>query len=193
MMINTKEILSQLEDAFYNIPFENSDFQNRTFVLAAQLTPARAYRAIGLRMFAKLRAINELKYSRQREEVDIAEWQSIIDDPQTNTFAKRRAQIDIDQKLSNHNYTDKLLNDAIHELNLLYSEFQKFPRYTREQFELEEERHFQLSLTSQLESAVQAPGAIGAIDGIKSMNHHQTLNNQIELVNHEYSLTNSSQ
>ena len=192
MSNNTNDIFKELEEAFYDIPFENSDFQNKAFVLAAQLTPARAYRAIGLRMSAKLRAIDELKYSRQREQVDIDEWQSIIDDPDTTVFAKRRAQIDIDQKLSIRNYTDKLLNDTIHELDLLYSEFQKFPRYTREQFELEEQKHFELSLTSQLESAVQAPGAIGAIESIKALNHYNPLKLQIEQVKNEYALTNST-
>ena len=48
------DVLKELEEAFYDIPFENSDFQNKMFVVADQLTPARAYRAIGLRMFAKI-------------------------------------------------------------------------------------------------------------------------------------------
>jgi hypothetical protein len=192
-MKNPSDILNEIETAFYNIPFDNSDYQNKAFVLAAQLTPARAYRALGLRMSAKLRAIDELKYSRQREQVDIDEWQSIIDDPDATVFAKRRAQIDIDQKRSVRNYTDKLLNDAILELDLLYAEFQKFPRYTREQFELEERKHFELSLQSQLESSVHAPGAIGAIDSIKAMNHVTPLNLQIEQVKNEYTLTNSAE
>ena len=180
-MTNTDEILKELEVAFYNIPFENSDFQNRNFVLASQITPARAYRAIGLRMSAKLRAINELKYARQREQVDIDEWQSIIDNPDSSGFDKRRAQINIDEKLSHHNYTDKLLNDAIHELNVLYAEFKKFPVYTREQFELEEQKHFELSLQNQLENS-QNPSAMGVLDSIKSMHHYETLNLQIEQV-----------
>ena len=180
-MKNTNEILQEIESAFYDIPFENSDYQNKAFVLAAQITPARAYRAIGLRMSSKLRAINELKWARQREQVDIDEWQATISSESTSIFDKRRAQINIDEKLSHVNYTDKLLNDAIHELNLLYSEFQQFPRYTREQFELEEQQHFELSLQNQLENA-QNPAAMGALDSIKSMHHYATLQNQIEQV-----------
>ena len=139
----TDKILKDLEERFFNIPFENSDFQNRHFLIAAQHTPARAYRAIGLRMFAKIRAIEELKYGRQREDVDIDEWQSIIDSDNSSSFAKRRVAIDIEQKLKARNFTDKLLNDAICELNLLQSELEKLPKYTREEFELEEQHHFQ--------------------------------------------------
>ncbi len=70
-MIEPNEIIKEIEDAFYDIPFENSAFQNEYFVLQGQYTPARAYRAIGLRMSSKLQAINELKYGRQLEEINI--------------------------------------------------------------------------------------------------------------------------
>lgn len=190
-MTNTNDILQELEAAFFDIPFENSDYQNKTFVLAAQITPARAYRAIGLRMSAKLRAINELKFNRQREEVDIDEWQAIIDSPGSTSFAKRRAQIDIDQKLSVRNYTDKLLNDAIHELNMLYAEFKTFPKYTREQFEQEEELHFISSMQWQIEAGKLAPATSGAMQGIMQINHNQKITNFIEEAHRELSLEKS--
>lgn len=44
------DIVSELYESFDNIPFENSDFQNENFVISSQITPERAYRAIGLRM-----------------------------------------------------------------------------------------------------------------------------------------------
>ena len=54
-------VLTEIEDAFFDIPFENSDFQTRAFVVASQQTPARAYRAIGLQMFSKIQAVKEYK------------------------------------------------------------------------------------------------------------------------------------
>lgn len=143
-------VLKQLEDAYFDIPFENSDFQNRAFVMAAQQTPARAYRAIGLRMFAKIRAIKEFKIQEQRNAIDIEEKQAKIASLETTEFDRRRLRLDIlaieEQKL----WGEKLLNDALRELNCLYTEFKKYPTYTREQFENEEETHFQVRLDRQL-------------------------------------------
>lgn len=166
-------VLSELESAFYDIPFENSDFQNSMFVVAAQQTPARAYRAIGLRMFAKIRAIKELGFGRRLEEIDIAEKQAKIDDPATPHFDKLRAQVEIDKALDQRAWTDKLLNDALKELGCLYNEFKKLPSYTREQFEEEERIHFQMKLER------QAQGQTGALESLANMNTDATMLEQM--------------
>lgn len=158
-------VLSELETAFYDIPFENSDFQNSMFVVAAQQTPARAYRAIGLRMFAKIRAIKELGFGRRLEEIDLAEKQAKLDDPATPHFEKLRTQVEIDKIIDQRSWTDKLLNDALKELGCLYGEFKKLPSYTREQFEEEERLHFQMKLER------QAQGHTGALESLANMNH----------------------
>lgn len=155
------EILKELEEAFYDVPFENSAYQNKVFVLAAQHTPARAYRALGLRMLSKINAIKELKYKRQLEEVEIDELNEVITDSISTSFAKRRAQIEIDYKLDGHNYSNKLLNDAVTELDLLYLEFKKYPKYTREQFEAEEVEHFTKHLMFQ--NQTQHKDAVGSL------------------------------
>ena len=67
------DVITEIQDAFYDIPFENSKFQTENFVLNNQITPARAYRALGLRINAKLRALTEAKYSKMRAEIDIEE------------------------------------------------------------------------------------------------------------------------
>lgn len=142
---NTLEVLTK---RFYDIPFENSDFQNKSFVIQAQQTPARAYRAIGLKMFAKLNAIKELKYGRMLDEVDADEYrQTIATDG--DEFKVRRATIKLEKLLAGRGYTDKLLNDTIHELNFLHKELQRYPEYDREMFEEEEQQHFSLSLNLQ--------------------------------------------
>lgn len=146
-MQNTDDILNEVERRFYDIPFENSDYQNETFLILAQQTPARAYRTIGLRMSTKIQAIKELKYGRQLDQIEIEEYQATIDDLDSTPFEKRKAQVEINKKKSGHNYTNKLLNDAIHDLNYMYTWLQKFPEYTREQFELEERDHFLSKLT----------------------------------------------
>lgn len=140
-------VLTELESAYFDIPFENSDFQNRAFVMASQQTPARAYRAIGLRMFAKIRAVKEYLVQKERDKIDIEEWQSKIDANDTSEFDRRRLRLDILQKQEQRKWGEKLLNDALRELSCLHAEFQKLPKYDRAAFEREEETHFQAKLT----------------------------------------------
>ena len=147
---NIKSVIQELEDAFFDIPFENSAFQTEAFVIAAQITPERAYRSIGLRMNAKLRALNEAKFGRMKEDIDIEELREKIDDPDTSKWDRMRHEIDIQQKLSNRTFTDKLINDALTELNVLYGHFKTLPKFTRAQFEQGEQRHFEQRLQRQI-------------------------------------------
>ena len=154
------EILKELEEAFQDIPFENSDFQNKVFVMASQQTPARAYRAIGLRMFAKIRAIKELKYTRELEDIDLEEMRQ----PTGNKYQDRRNKVKAAQKLEHRNWADKLLNDAIKELDCLYSEFEKFPKFSRLDFEAQEEEYF----TRKFETTLKNHGN-GTLESLAAM------------------------
>jgi hypothetical protein len=146
----TGSVLKEIEDAFFDIPFENSDFQNRAFVVAGQITPARAYRAIGLRMFAKIHAVKEHKFRQDINAIDIEEKEGKLADPSASEFDRRRLRIEILKLEDGAAWGAKLLNDALRELNCLYSEFKQMPKYTREQFEAEEAAHFTARLTRQL-------------------------------------------
>ncbi len=148
---NVDDVMSKLEEAFYDIPFENSEFQTRVFVLAAQQTPGRAYRALGLRMFSKLQSVKEYVYNSKKTEIDIMEKQDLINNPTTSKYDRMRAELDLARIEDARSFSEKLVNDAIHELNVLWREFQKFPKYTREQFEAEERGHFELRLKRQME------------------------------------------
>lgn len=159
-------VLEELEAAFFDIPFENSDFQNRSFVVAAQLTPARAYRAIGLRMFAKIRAVKEALYGKQLQDIDIEENEYRMADVGLCCFEKRRLLIESEKLRESRKWTEKLLNDALRELDCLYGEFKKYPRYTREQFEREEELHF----TARLHQQIATGG--GAAESLANMNNN---------------------
>lgn len=150
----TGGVLEELEDAFFDIPFENSDFQNRVFVVAAQQTPARAYRAVGLRMFAKIRAVKEYQYAQAKLAIDIEEREAKIADQETNPFERRRLDLENIKAQDESGWGKKLLNDALRELNCLYAEFKKLPKYTRAQFEAEEKSHFMASMERQ----IKAPG-----------------------------------
>lgn len=157
-------VLEEIEQAFYDIPFENSDFQTKAFVVAAQITPARAYRAIGLRMFSKIQAVKEYQFNREMTAIDIEEKEAKIADPATSEFDKRRLRLEIIKAQDNAKWGEKLANDALHDLNLMYAELKKYPQYTREMFEAEEEKHFEARLTRQL----QAPGVHESIVNMRT-------------------------
>lgn len=144
---DTPRVLTEIEDAFWDIPFENSNFQTEAFVLAAQITPERAYRALGLRMHTKLNALKEAHFNRRLEEIQIQELREKIDDVSTSKWDKMRHEIEIQKILSGRRWSDKLINDALTELNCLYQHFLKLPRYTRDEFESGEQQHFKERLT----------------------------------------------
>jgi len=155
---NAHDVIKEVQDAFYDIPFENSAFQTENFVIAGQITPERAYRAIGLRMHKKLVAVQEVLIAREIEKVEEEELLSKIESPDYNKFEKRKFELELKKKNIYKAFDSKLLNDAIKELNVLYKHFKALPKYTREQFEAGERRHFLEDLNRQ---------ALG-IDGAKS-------------------------
>jgi hypothetical protein len=160
---NIHSVLSEIESAFFPIPFENSEFQTMVFVLAAQQTPARAYRALGLRMFSKLQAVKEHLYNTAMTNILIEEKTDMLSDCNVSKYDKRRAELEIEKIRAGASFADKLLNDALTELNILWREFQKFPRYTREQFEAEEAQHFDARLKRQMQFG-------GAAESLENMN-----------------------
>ena len=161
----TTEIVSEFDRRFFAIPFGNSDFQNRKFVMEAQYTPERAYHALGHRLADRLQALNEARFSLQRREVDIEELQEKLagDLPK---FERRRLEIDLAEKQSNANYTAKMVNDALVEVDTLWTEAQKFPEFTREQFESAEQQHFEIRLKRQVH------GLTGAADSLDLITAH---------------------
>jgi hypothetical protein len=146
---NTHDVIKEVQDAFYDIPFENSAFQTENFVIAGQITPERAYRAIGLRMNKKLIAVQEAIIDKEMEKIEEEELQSKIDSPDFNNFDKRKFELELKKKQIYKPFNEKLLNDAIKELNVLYKHFKALPKYTREQFEAGEKRHFLEDLNRQ--------------------------------------------
>ena len=160
---NVGNVLEEIEDAFFDIPFENSDFQTRAFVVASQQTPARAYRAIGLQMFSKIQAVKEYQFNKAMADIDLDEKQARLNDPATSEFDRRRLQLEIIKINDGRRWAEKLASDAIHTLNVLYSELKKYPAFSKEQFENEEALHFEMKLTRQ----IQAPGAHESLANMK--------------------------
>jgi hypothetical protein len=160
---NAEDVVKEIQDAFYDIPFENSAFQTENFVIAGQITPERAYRAIGLRMNKKLIAVQEAIIGRELEKVEEEELQAKIDSPDYDNFEKRKFELELKKRQIYKPFNDKLFNDALKELNVLYKHFKALPKYTREEFEAGEKRHFLEDLNR------QALGLSGAKQSLVNM------------------------
>ena len=158
-----KTLLSEIQDSFLSIPFGNSDFQISNFIVNGAQTPERAFRAVCLSLRDKILTLNEAYYNQLKFQVDLDELQEKIGDPATDKFDRRRMEIDYEQKISQQRDNEKLLIDAIHEVELLYSFCQKLPHPTRAEFEAAEEDYFKISLTKQV---LGIDGAVGSLENM---------------------------
>lgn len=158
-------VLQDVQKRSEPIPFGNSAFQNINFIKNIKMSDTRAYRDMLLRVNDRIRACKEAIYSIRKEDIDILELKEKIDNPETSKFDKMRAEIDLEQKLENRAYTEKLFKDAEEEIKTLYCEIRKMPDFTREQFEAGEREYFELSLTK------QALGLTGANESLLSMDY----------------------
>ncbi len=181
---NAEDVIKEVEDAFYNIPFENSAFQTENFVIAGQITPERAYRAIGLRMHKKLIAVQESLIGNEMDKNEEEEIRAKLESPDYNQFEKRKFELELQKKQIYKPFNKKLLNDAIKELNVLYKHFKALPKYTREEFEHGEKRHFLEKLNREaLELAGAKESLINMFDDISSI---QNFEENFKLVSNNY-------
>lgn len=160
----TELMLKEIEDAFFDIPFENSAFQTENFVIGAQITPERAYRAIGLALHSKIEAVRDCLVSMELVQFELEKLNDIINDEKSTKYDIRRAEIDIKKITTKQPFQKKLLNDAIVELNVLYKHFKSMPRYTREEFEAGERRHYFERLTRQVNNITGASESLINMD-----------------------------
>jgi hypothetical protein len=160
---NVEEVIAEIEDAFYDIPFGNTGFQTKAFVLAAGITPERTYRAVGLQMLNGLNNIRTSIYHQKKSQIDMDEKREKLNDPEISIWEKKRIELDLEFSDTTSKYNEKLLNDSIVELNLIYSEFKKLPKFTREQFENAEHNYFTQSLER------QARGISGPVESLINM------------------------
>lgn len=146
---NTMDVIKEIEDAFYEIPFEHSDFQIENFIIGAQITPERAYRTIGLTLHKKLIVVQEHMYNARIDEIEENKLRAEIDAMDKDDPEREIKEIRLLKKNIHKPMMKKLLNDSIRELNLLYHHFKALPKYTRAEFEAGERGYYLESLNRQ--------------------------------------------
>lgn len=156
-----RALIQKLEDQFYDIPFGNSAYQVEQFVLNEQMTPARAYRAIGLNMLSIIDTLKLNIYKKQCADVKLKYREKRLRQLDPETAKAELLALKIDWEKDQTSSLNKLINDAIMELNAYYEELRKYPEYTRNAFEDQEKLHFHLKLNRQLET--QDNGAVASL------------------------------
>jgi hypothetical protein len=154
-------VLKEIEHRFFDIPFENSFFQDQYFIINAEHSKPRQYRAIGLRLMNRINAVKEYMYEKEKKQIDVDEMTQKFDT--ATEFGKRRIQLELSKIKEDQQYLEKLLNDALKEISFLYMKLQEYPNYTREEFEQSETDHFKEKLGR------QAIGITGALDSLANM------------------------
>lgn len=167
--------IKEINDAYFDIPFGNTAFQTEMFVIAQQITPARAYRAVGLQMNATLGNLKTLIIEQKLDEISVEEFKEQIQDESVSRFERARAEIKVKNVMDAMEVRRKLVNDSFHELQILYKHFSAMPQYTREQFEAEERLYFEQSLQRQTMGITGAKEAIvNMMEDFKNLSQFQS-------------------
>jgi hypothetical protein len=139
------KILNNIINLIEEIPFGNSDFQNRLVIVDNELSPHRAYRHAALRIINRLQALNECYYGLKKASIEIKRLERKLSTEQ-DELEKELIQIEIEQKKNGLPYTQKLIKDAIREIESLYPIIEKIGKMSREDFEACEKKHFETKL-----------------------------------------------
>lgn len=146
-----EDTFMKLEKQFADIPFGNSAFQIRNFVLADQMTPARAYRSIGINILGIVDALREHLYSLKKTEIKLARKRAKLEESE-DEYERQLLDLKIEKLCYSERGLLKLVGDAQAEFDVYYSELQKYPRFSRKKFENQEQAHFHMNLHRQQEN-----------------------------------------
>lgn len=157
------DLIEDVERLSENIPFGNSRFQNEELVVKRNLTQGRQLRDGLLSLNSRIQALREAYYARKLEDLNIREKKIEIKKIEVekrrtdNELEKELLEIQIDKLdieiekiLSNRNHCNKIIKDAMVEMQDLYLSIKSLPEYTREEFENEEKEHITLLYKKEL-------------------------------------------
>lgn len=171
---NAFSLLEEINEAYFDIPFTNTAFQTEMFVIASQITPARAWRTIGVNMQSLIETIRAYLLDVEKNKIDIEEIEEEINLGELNKFDLRRKQIKLKELQYNIPAFEKKLKDALYELNLFYKHFILLPKFTRDEFEQQERLYFEQSLQRQI------LGLNGPKEALVNMNEDKKTIDQFE-------------
>ncbi len=144
-----------------HVPFGNSSFQEAHFTPGREGV-LRRRRSILLNLNKRLDALQEAKFSRDRQQVTIDEANSKIArlDPVEDVYEIRRLEIDRDEARYRLAGQEKYIADAMIDCETMYAELGTLPECTRLEFEQAERGYWEKRLTSDAIRELNATGRI---------------------------------
>lgn len=146
---SVQNLMKELLDYSDEIPFGNSDFQNRHVIVDMEKSKHRAFRHASLRLMDRLTALNECYYKLREDDIEIKKLERKLNSEQDD-LEKELIMIKIDKIRSTYPYTQKLIKDAIAEIKCLYPVIKSIGKLTKEEFEKGELEYFKEKYITQL-------------------------------------------
>ena len=125
-----------------NIPFGNSDWQNRHAIVNEELTPYRALRHSLLRIMNRFEALRHARYELRKRDIEVRQLQRALS-KSSDPLERELIELEIEHKLETDAYTKKLIYDAVREIESLWPVIESVGVVSREEFERQEAEHFQ--------------------------------------------------
>lgn len=141
--MNLASVFDAVVDMVEDIPFGNSDFQNRLVIVDEEQTPLRAARHAGLRIIGRLEALKEAYFNLRKNEIEIKILQQKMQ-KETDFLAVELLSLEIERRQFGMSYGRKLIKDAIKEIEGLLPILLAQGKITKQAFEKEEHIHYQL-------------------------------------------------
>jgi hypothetical protein len=165
----TVEQVEASDDRFWSllesVPFDRSAFQIERLVVN-HLTPGRTLRSALLELSEKAQALHKASFDRQRTQVKLRQnrrklvelrAKTMTDDDQDDA---ELIEIDVRELEFNIKVQNKLVNDALREVQTILNILAALPAYTRETFEAEEGEYWQRRFVFQARNEILERGTI---------------------------------
>ncbi len=161
------EILKSIEnlrDDIDAIQQNRSNFQIKNFVIAQHMTPGRQRMQCILELQTKLFNIRDMQLDAEKLNIELEELES--GGERVDSFEERFRHIYIEKKKLQLAQIELSRLSQVREAECLYAIAQTLPKYTREQYEEEEQLYWALRLNEQIELSNDR----GNIQALKQIN-----------------------
>lgn len=159
-MIDLDQIEKEIKEAINNGPsFGNSSFQTNVFNVGNHQGQARSYRQVLLELDAKFYNLKKAKSALKKLKTEIRILVKKLENEQDEDQCSL-IECDIEDKETDLNHQEKLVLDAITDANQLYSAFKSMPKFTKDEFEKQEQEYWKKRLSLDAQLSILSTGRI---------------------------------
>lgn len=154
------ELEQKIAELIKNGPsFGQSKFQTHSFIVKKHNSGPREYRQLLLELNDKYTALKITQIETRKTKAKLAILSEKIE-KESDKNRKIILECNSDKLMLELSNQEKLVSDAIDQCNYLYSEIEKMPAYTNEDFEKAEEDYWKKRLILDAELSVMSSGRI---------------------------------